>query len=82
MRVNQSNSVNFYAYLQTLGDRHVLNVLDELDARRLTGSTLILRMADHGEMAMAHGLREKMYNAYEETIHVPLVFSNPVLPRA
>ncbi len=79
LRVNQSNSVNFYAYLQTLGDRHVMNVLDELDARGLTESTLIIRMADHGEMAMAHGLREKMYNAYEETIHVPLVFSNLVL---
>jgi arylsulfatase A-like enzyme len=30
----------------------------------------------------AHGgLRQKMFNAYEETIHVPLVVSNPVLFR-
>jgi choline-sulfatase len=27
---------------------------------------------------MSHGLREKMYTAYDEAIHVPLVFSNPL----
>lgn len=77
--VNQSNYVNFYAYLQTLADRHVMSILSELDNRGLTESTLIVRLADHGEMGMAHGMREKMYNAYEETIHVPLIVSNPVL---
>ena len=77
--VNQSNYVNFYAYLQTLADRHVMSILNELETRGLTDSTLIVRLADHGEMAMAHGLREKMYNAYEETMHVPLIVSNPVL---
>ena len=36
--------------------------------------------ADHGEMGLSHGgLRQKMFNAYEETIRVPLVVSNPVL---
>ena len=36
--------------------------------------------ADHGEMGLSHGgLRQKAFNAYEETIHVPLVVSNPVL---
>ena len=64
---------------QTLADRHVMSILNELETRGLTDSTLIVRLADHGEMAMAHGLREKMYNAYEETMHVPLIVSNPVL---
>ncbi len=77
--VNRHNYVNFYAYLQTLADGHVMRVLNELDNRGLTESTLIVRVADHGEMALAHGLREKMYNAYEESIHVPLIVSNPVL---
>ncbi len=76
---NQSAYVNFYAYLQTLADRHVTAVLDALDERGLTESTLIVRFADHGEMGVAHGMREKMYNAYEETIHVPLIISNPLL---
>lgn len=77
--VNQKNYVNFYAYLQTIADGHVTSILDELEDRGLTDSTLILRMSDHGEQGMAHGMREKMYNAYNETIHVPLIVSNPVL---
>ena len=43
---------------------------------------MIVRCSDHGEMGLAHGgLRQKMFNVYEETIHVPLVVSNPVLFR-
>ena len=39
-----------------------------------------MRTADHGEMGLSHGgLRQKAFNAYEETINVPLVVSNPVL---
>jgi choline-sulfatase len=39
-----------------------------------------VRVADHGEMGLSHGgLRQKAFNAYEETINVPLVVSNPVL---
>jgi arylsulfatase A-like enzyme len=41
---------------------------------------VLVRCSDHGEMGLAHGgLRQKMFNAYEETINVPLVISNPVL---
>jgi choline-sulfatase len=69
--------VNFYAYLQTVVDEHIGRVLDVLDDRGFTENTLIVRMSDHGEMGMSHGLREKMYNAYDETIRVPLIFSNP-----
>ncbi len=39
-----------------------------------------MRCADHGEMGLSHGgLRQKAFNAYEETINVPIVVSNPVL---
>lgn len=46
--------------------------------------TLIIRMADHGEMGLAHGgLRQKAFNAYEETMRIPLIFSNPKMyPKA
>ena len=37
----------------------------------------MVRTADHGEMALAHTMRQKSFNAYEETIAMPLVFSNP-----
>ena len=39
-----------------------------------------MRCADHGEMGLSHGgLRQKTFNVYEETINVPLIFSNPRL---
>ena len=41
---------------------------------------MIVRTSDHGELGLSHGgLRQKMFNAYEESIRVPLVVSNPVL---
>jgi len=70
--------VNFYAYLHTLVDRQILQLLDRLDLLNLTQETLIIRTADHGEQALSHSLLEKFYNAYEESIHIPLVFSNPI----
>jgi hypothetical protein len=68
----------FYAWLNTYVDAQVGHVVDAMNELGLAESTLVVRYADHGEMGMAHGLREKVYNAYEETIHIPLVFSNPV----
>jgi arylsulfatase A-like enzyme len=69
--------VNFYAYLHTVVDRHIMAVLDALDEHGLTEDTIVIRTADHGELGLSHGLREKSYTAYEECIHVPLVVSNP-----
>lgn len=71
--------VNFYAYLHTLVDAHIGTILDELDDLGLGDDTVIFRLADHGELGLSHGLREKSYTAYEEMIHVPLVVSNPRL---
>ena len=73
--------VNFYAYLHKESDRHIGTVLDALESNpALRDKTIVFRTSDHGEMGLAHGgMREKGYNAYEETIHVPLVVSNPKL---
>lgn len=71
--------VNFYAYLTTLVDAHLMEVLDTLDAYNLTEGTIIFRTADHGEQGLSHGLLDKAYNAYQETINVPLIVSNPKL---
>lgn len=79
------NYVRFYAYLHKESDMHIGTVLDALESNPvLYHDTIVFRMADHGEMGLAHGgMRQKAYNAYEETIHVPLVISNPILfPRA
>jgi choline-sulfatase len=77
--------VNFYAYLHKRSDEDMGLVLDALEADdELQDNTVVIRLSDHGEMGLAHGgMREKAYNAYEETMHVPLVISNPRLfPRA
>ncbi|HEY6186463.1 MAG TPA: sulfatase-like hydrolase/transferase [Pyrinomonadaceae bacterium] len=79
--VPHSNSkqdyVNFYAYLQTIVDAQIAQILSALCP--VLDNTLVVRFADHGEMGLSHGLVEKFYNAYEESINVPLIFSNPVV---
>jgi arylsulfatase A-like enzyme len=76
--------VNFYAYLHKLVDEKVGRIVaalgDASDPESLRARTLVVRTADHGEMGLSHGgLRQKMFNAYEETLRVPLVVSNPVM---
>jgi choline-sulfatase len=79
-RTRQRNYTRFYAYLCREVDQQIGKVLDALDANGLTENTLIIRTSDHGELGMAHGkMREKFYNAYRETLNVPLIFSNPKL---
>jgi choline-sulfatase len=76
--------VNFYAHLHRVVDEKLGRVLaalgDAADPGSLRSRTVIARFSDHGELGLSHGgLRQKMFNAYEETIRVPLVISNPVL---
>jgi choline-sulfatase len=80
--------LSFYAHLHRLVDEKIGRIVHALgdagDPRSVRSRTLIVRTADHGEMGLAHGgLRQKMFNAYEETLRVPLIVSNPILfPRA
>lgn len=74
----------FYAHLHRLADSKVARVIDALgdpeDPGSLRSKTIVVKTSDHGELGMSHGgLRQKMFNAYDETINVPLVVSNPVL---
>jgi arylsulfatase A-like enzyme len=70
--------LNFYGNLMKHSDRYLVKVLDALEATGLLNDTLVIRTADHGEMGLAHGgMRQKNFNFYEESIRVPLVFSNP-----
>ncbi len=76
--------VNFYAHLHRVVDAKIGRVLGALgdpgDPASLRSRTVIVRCADHGEMGLAHGgLRQKAFNAYEETIRVPMIVSNPLL---
>jgi arylsulfatase A-like enzyme len=80
----QLDYVNFYAYLHRQVDAKVGRLLaalgDAADPRSLRSRTVIVRCSDHGEMGLSHGgLRQKAFNAYEETIGIPLVVSSPLL---
>lgn len=74
----------FYAHLHRLADEKIGRMLAALgdpgDPGSLRSRTVIMRTSDHGEMGMSHGgMRQKMFNAYEESLNVPLIISNPEL---
>ncbi|HEY2716319.1 MAG TPA: sulfatase-like hydrolase/transferase [Solirubrobacterales bacterium] len=72
--------LNFYGNLMRSSDNYLVDVLNKLEEKGLYDDTLIIRTSDHGEMGLAHGgLRQKNFNFYEETMNVPLVYSNPKL---
>jgi arylsulfatase A-like enzyme len=72
--------LNFYGNLMRSSDNYLVSVLDKLESKGLIDDTLIIRTSDHGEMGLSHGgLRQKNFNFYEESLNVPLVYSNPKL---
>lgn len=65
---------------QQIGD--VLNLLKNLKDSEgnllgLEENTIIVFTADHGEYGGSHGLRNKGFAVYEESIHVPLYVYDP-----
>ena len=84
-REQQRRYVNFYANLVARIDGQIAPIVDclyEADGNPtpLGEQTVVVRISDHGELAMAHGgLRQKAFNVYEESVRVPLIVSNPVL---
>ena len=79
-RAMKRDYLNFYGNLIKASDNYLVQILDALQAKGLFENTLLIQTSDHGEMGLAHGgLRQKMYNFYEETLRVPLVYSNPRL---
>jgi arylsulfatase A-like enzyme len=79
-KVQQRNYLNFYGNLMKSSDRYLVRILEILASRSLLDNTLVIHTSDHGEMGMAHGgLRQKNFNFYEESLRVPLIYSNPKL---
>ena len=50
-----------------------------LENQNLIDSTLVVIVGDHGEAFGRHGHFVHATNIYEEGVHVPLIFINPVL---
>jgi arylsulfatase A-like enzyme len=66
----------FYYYLQVEAENHVTAVYERLLRSRFADDTIVVFTSDHGEMLGAHGgMHQKWYQAYEETIHVPLIIT-------
>ncbi|MGA7396830.1 MAG: sulfatase-like hydrolase/transferase [Solirubrobacterales bacterium] len=80
----QLDYCRFYAHLHRLADSKVARIVEALgdpgDPESLRSKTVVVKTSDHGEMGMSHGgMRQKMFVAYDETVNVPLIVSNPVL---
>lgn len=78
--LQQRNYLNFYGNLMKASDTYLVRILEILESRGLLDNTLVIHTSDHGEMGLAHGgLRQKNFNFYEESLRVPLIYSNPTL---
>lgn len=68
---------NYYFNCLQEADRHVLEILNELDDLGMADNTIVIYTADHGELGGAHGLNGKGATAYREQQNVPLIVSHP-----
>lgn len=67
-----------YYYLHKVVDRAIARILEALHAQGLADDTIVVLTSDHGDLAGAHGgLQQKWYNAYGESIRVPLIVKGP-----
>jgi arylsulfatase len=63
-------------------DRHVGQVLDALEASGEADRTIVVFTSDHGEMAGAHGMRQKGASIYKENVGVPCFINHPDIAEA
>lgn len=67
-----------YYTLQKHMDQHMKEILNTLKESRFYHNTLVVYTSDHGDALGAHGLFQKWYSAYQETIHIPLYIRLPI----
>jgi len=68
---------NYYLNCLRDVDRHVMALLDELEANGLAENTIVVFTSDHGELDGAHHLSGKGATSYREQNHVPLIVAHP-----
>ncbi|MEV2221875.1 sulfatase-like hydrolase/transferase [Nocardia vinacea] len=68
---------NWYLELLRRTDELMGSMLTALDGSGAAGNTVVVKVADHGELGGAHGLRQKGAMIYRENNRVPLVISDP-----
>ena len=68
---------NYYLNCIRDVDRHVVEILDELNDLGFADNTIVIYTSDHGELAGAHRLSGKGATAYREQINVPFIVAHP-----
>lgn len=68
---------NYYFNCIRDADRHLGTLLDALESSGQRDRTLVVFTSDHGEMAGAHGLRQKGPFMYQENTRVPMIVWHP-----
>jgi arylsulfatase A-like enzyme len=69
--------LQYYAYMISMVDRHILRVLTTLEESGLRENTIVVFASDHGEYGAAHGMQiEKWHGAYQEAVHVPFLIAH------
>ncbi len=69
-----------YYQLHKNVDEQMYGVYQTLMSSRFRDNTIVIFTSDHGDLLNSHGgMHQKWYQAYEESIHVPLIMSNPVM---
>ena len=70
--------LQYYAYMISMVDQHILRVLETLEETGLREETLLVFASDHGEFGASHSkMMEKWHSAYQEIVHVPVLVSSP-----
>ncbi len=70
--------LQYYTYMISMVDRHILRVLEALESAGLRDDTILVFASDHGEYGAAHAMMmEKWHTAYQEVLHVPVLVSSP-----
>jgi len=70
----------FYYQAHQNVDIQLGRVYAALQETRFFQNTIVVFTSDHGDLLGSHnGMHQKWYQAYEEALRVPLIFSNPVM---
>ena len=78
------NYLRFYYQLHKNVDAQLGRVYSAFQQSRHFNNTVTVFTADHGDLLGSHGgMFQKWHTAYDEALHVPLIFSHPsVTPRS
>ncbi len=82
MYVASDTILNRYLNAVNHSDRILQNILDELMSNRLDSSTLVVVIGDHGEAFGRHDQTTHASKIYEENVHIPCMFINPIFQSA